>query len=135
MTARTLYFGLALAGVAGLLVTSEGLAETRLMSDPNGVVLPAAPADASALAPISVPNAAQGATTTAPPVTVADPALAAAPTTDTPATEKALSPASGQDAVLSGSATEPLAPVDAPAPSWVSRARQFVAGIVISSGK
>ena len=42
MTARTIVIELALTGFASLLVASSGLAETRLISVPNGVAVPAA---------------------------------------------------------------------------------------------
>jgi hypothetical protein len=109
MTAGLILCGFAVAGVAGLIVTSEGLAETRLMPDPNGVVLQAAPADASTVAAVPIPNTAKGAANVASSVSIGEPAL-------------------------SESANEPLAPANAPATSWLSRARQFVAGIVLESG-
>ena len=132
MTARFILCRLALAGFAGLIVTSEGLAETRLMSDPDGVVLRAAPADESATAPFSTPNTVQGPANVAPPV-AGDPAGAAS--TIVPPAAKAASPDSGQSPALSKSATDPSASADVPAPSWLSRAKRFVAGLVLQSGK
>ncbi len=36
MTAPSVFMGFALASLVSLLVSTAGLAETRLMSDPNG---------------------------------------------------------------------------------------------------
>ena len=72
MTARTIVIELALTGFASLLVASSGLAETRLISVPNGVAVPAAApdsprcctngetadSDGGAVAAASIPNSA-----------------------------------------------------------------------------
>ncbi len=130
MTARLNLCGLALAGVAGLMATSAALAETRYV-DPNGEVMSTAPADTNAAALFSVPNPAQAGANVGPPVVAGDPPVLAT-TTDAPATARVDPPDSGQ---TPGSATDLSEPVNVPAPSWLSRARQFVAGLVLSSGR
>jgi hypothetical protein len=132
MTARYVLCRLALVGVTALILTSEGLAGTQLVSDPNGAVLPAAPTDAAS--PISTSNMAQGMANVALPVAAGDPTVTAS-TTEPPATSKAVTQDSGESSAFSGSETDPPASASAPAPSWLSRARQFVAGVVLSSGK
>jgi hypothetical protein len=123
MTARPIAFELVLAGVASLLVASSGLAETRLLSDPNGVVVPTAPADsprccangqsadndAGAAAAASIPNPAEDVARFAP----------SAPGGDTAAPSPALDPSVAVKVDL-------FPPAAAPQSGW----RQFLSSIV-----
>ena len=112
MTARFTLFRIALAGFASLAVSSVGLAETRLMSDPNGGVDPTATIDG----PAPEVDATAGAVATASVPTLVDRVLNA--------------PAAGGDPPDAAKVE-----IDPVAPQTLSGWRQFLAGIVASTGR
>ena len=133
VTARFILCRLALAGFAGLIVTSEGLAETRLMSDPDGVVHRAAPAGRKRYCAVFDPEYGPGA------------GECRSPCRGGPGRRGVHDRAARGEGRFAGlrpksgpfrkSATDPSASADVPAPSWLSRAKRFVAGLVLQSGE
>jgi hypothetical protein len=69
MTAPSVFMGFAAASLVSLLVSTAGLAETRLMSDPNGGLVATAPTD-GVLAGSTAPDA-SAPSVTAPPIPAA----------------------------------------------------------------